>query len=119
MSQIKVSRVCVPQCALIARLTPLAHISDTFANVKQWLQEIDRYACEGVNKLLVGNKSDLTSKKVVEYNVAKVSPRALDRELRFRILTTSFSLNRNLRTSSTFRSWRLLQRAPPTSSRHS
>lgn len=46
--------------------------ADTFANVKQWLQEIDRYACEGVNKLLVGNKSDLTTKKVVEYNVAKV-----------------------------------------------
>ncbi|UZJ57505.1 hypothetical protein CBS101457_006825 [Exobasidium rhododendri] len=44
---------------------------DTFANVKQWLQEIDRYACEGVNKLLVGNKSDLTTKKVVEYSVAK------------------------------------------------
>ena len=45
---------------------------DTFTNVKQWLQEIDRYASEGVNKLLVGNKSDLTSKKVVEYTVAKV-----------------------------------------------
>ncbi|KAH0830398.1 P-loop containing nucleoside triphosphate hydrolase protein [Lanmaoa asiatica] len=45
---------------------------DTFTNVKQWLQEIDRYASEGVNKLLVGNKSDLTSKKVVEYSVAKV-----------------------------------------------
>ena len=46
--------------------------SDTFTNVKQWLQEIDRYASEGVNKLLVGNKSDLTGKKVVEYSVAKV-----------------------------------------------
>ena len=45
---------------------------DTFVNVKQWLQEIDRYACEGVNKLLVGNKSDLASKKVVEYAAAKV-----------------------------------------------
>lgn len=45
--------------------------NDTFTNVKQWLQEIDRYACEGVNKLLVGNKSDLTNKKVVEYAVAK------------------------------------------------
>ncbi|KAG0233555.1 GTP-binding protein of the rab [Actinomortierella wolfii] len=44
---------------------------DTFANVKQWLAEIDRYACEGVNKLLVGNKSDLTNKKMVEYTVAK------------------------------------------------
>jgi len=45
--------------------------NDTFTNVKQWLQEIDRYASEGVNKLLVGNKSDLTSKKVVEYSIAK------------------------------------------------
>ncbi|KAK5157199.1 GTP-binding protein of the rab [Oleoguttula sp. CCFEE 6159] len=36
---------------------------DSFNNVKQWLQEIDRYATEGVNKLLVGNKSDMTDKK--------------------------------------------------------
>lgn len=48
---------------------------DSFNNVKQWLQEIDRYATEGVNKLLVGNKSDMSDKKVVEYTVAKVSLR--------------------------------------------
>ena len=47
---------------------------DSFNNVKQWLQEIDRYATEGVNKLLVGNKSDMSDKKVVEYTVAKVGP---------------------------------------------
>jgi len=35
------------------------------------LQEIDRYACENVNKLLVGNKSDLASKRAVDYNTAK------------------------------------------------
>lgn len=45
---------------------------DSFNNVKQWLQEIDRYATDGVNKLLVGNKSDMSDKKVVEYTVAKV-----------------------------------------------
>jgi Ras-related protein Rab-1A len=45
---------------------------DSFNNVKQWLQEIDRYATEGVNKLLVGNKSDMSDKKVVDYQVAKV-----------------------------------------------
>jgi len=50
---------------------------DSFNNVKQWLQEIDRYATEGVNKLLVGNKSDMADKKVVEYTVAKVCSRML------------------------------------------
>ena len=45
---------------------------ESFNNVKQWLNEIDRYANENVNKLLVGNKSDLTAKKVVDYNTAKV-----------------------------------------------
>jgi hypothetical protein len=51
--------------------------NDTFTNVKQWLQEIDRYAIEGVNKLLVGNKNDLVPKKVVEYGAAKVGLSAL------------------------------------------
>lgn len=44
---------------------------ESFNNVKQWLNEIDRYASENVNKLLVGNKSDLASKKVVDYATAK------------------------------------------------
>jgi len=43
----------------------------SFNNVKQWLGEIDRYACQSVNKLLVGNKSDLVEKKVVDHNEAK------------------------------------------------
>ena len=45
---------------------------ESFNNVKQWLNEIDRYANENVNKLLVGNKSDLTSRKVVDQETAKV-----------------------------------------------
>lgn len=35
------------------------------------MHEIDRYACENVNKLLVGNKSDLTSKRVVSTEQGK------------------------------------------------
>jgi len=45
--------------------------TESFNNVKQWLNEIDRYACENVNKLLVGNKCDLVSKKAVDYETAK------------------------------------------------
>lgn len=45
--------------------------SESFDNVKQWLNEIDRYACENVNKLLVGNKSDLDSKRQVQFEDAK------------------------------------------------
>merc|ERR1712032_42556 len=45
--------------------------NESFNNVKQWLHEIDRYACENVNKLLVGNKSDLTSKRAVSTEQGK------------------------------------------------
>jgi GTPase SAR1 family protein len=37
-----------------------------------WLKEIERYAADNVEKLLIGNKSDLVGKKVVEYSIAKV-----------------------------------------------
>ncbi len=43
----------------------------SFTNVKQWLGEIERYACASVNKLLVGNKADLVEKKVVDFHEAK------------------------------------------------
>ena len=36
---------------------------ESFDNVKQWLSEIDRYASESVNKLLVGNKADLVRRQ--------------------------------------------------------
>ncbi len=85
---------------------------DSFNNVKQWLQEIDRYATEGVNKLLVGNKSDMTDKKVVEYTVAKVCNGA-------RVTTTVLTLYRNLRIVWEFHFSRHLPRTLPMSSRPS
>ncbi|KAJ8755944.1 hypothetical protein K2173_024489 [Erythroxylum novogranatense] len=44
---------------------------ESFSNVKTWLAEIDKFATDNVNKLLVGNKCDLTSKRVVSYETAK------------------------------------------------
>ncbi|KAG0448262.1 hypothetical protein HPP92_027899 [Vanilla planifolia] len=44
---------------------------ESFNNVKQWLSEIDRYATENVNKLLVGNKCDLAHQRVVPFEAGK------------------------------------------------
>eukprot|EP00443_Scrippsiella_acuminata_P057614 CAMPEP_0115487096 /NCGR_PEP_ID=MMETSP0271-20121206/60775_1 /TAXON_ID=71861 /ORGANISM="Scrippsiella trochoidea, Strain CCMP3099" /LENGTH=279 /DNA_ID=CAMNT_0002915127 /DNA_START=60 /DNA_END=898 /DNA_ORIENTATION=+ len=44
---------------------------ESFNNVKYWMQEIDKYATGSVNKLMIGNKCDLSSKKVVSYDEAK------------------------------------------------
>lgn len=40
---------------------------DSFNNQYLWLEEINRYANENVNKLIVGNKS----RKAVDYTTAK------------------------------------------------
>lgn len=63
--------------SIIIMLLPLQIVYDvtdqqSFDNVKQWLNEIDRYASDNVVKILVGNKSDLTSNKVVSSETAKV-----------------------------------------------
>ncbi|OQR93783.1 Rab1 family GTPase [Achlya hypogyna] len=44
---------------------------ESFDHVNDWLNEVNRYASEGTCKLLVGNKSDITSRKVVSYETAK------------------------------------------------
>jgi Ras-related protein Rab-1A len=91
---------------------------DSFNNVKQWLQEIDRYATEGVNKLLVGNKSDMTDKKVVDYNVAKVRV-IREAELAAQTKSNTYNHRRNSQTASASPSSRPLPRTPAMSSKPS
>ncbi|PHU09074.1 hypothetical protein BC332_20934 [Capsicum chinense] len=49
----------------------MIHYAESFNNVKQWLSEIYRYTSDNVNKLLVGNKCDLTAQKVVSTETAQ------------------------------------------------
>ena len=44
---------------------------DSYNHLKHWLQECDRYACESVNKIIVGTKCDEESKRAVPYSEAK------------------------------------------------
>lgn len=91
---------------------------DSFNNVKQWLQEIDRYATEGVNKLLVGNKSDMTDKKVVDYNVAKVCD-IQKAALVDQTKSNTYNHRRSSQTASESPSSRPLPRTPAMSSKPS
>lgn len=66
--------------------------AESFANVKQWLHEIDRYASENVNKLLVGNKSDLES----ERQVTVAQGEELAQSLTLHFVETSAKSNKNV-----------------------
>jgi len=44
---------------------------DSFVSVRKWLQEINRYANENVQKILIGNKCDLENERKVSYEEAK------------------------------------------------
>mmetsp|Transcript_84034 Transcript_84034/g.162158 ORF Transcript_84034/g.162158 Transcript_84034/m.162158 type:complete len:203 (+) Transcript_84034:73-681(+) len=68
---------------------------ESFNNVKHWVQEIEKYAADGVNKLLVGNKCDLSSKKVVSYDEAK----DLADELGIQFMETSAKNSHNVESA--------------------
>lgn len=102
---------------------------ESFNNVKQWLNEIDRYASENVNKLLVGNKCDLTANKVVSYETAKVILNfvvlfpltsvdifpfvLLSNVFKFLLSIFFFHLFRLLQMKLEFPSWKLVLKMPP------
>jgi len=43
----------------------------SFNNIQNWIKNIEQYASENVNKILVGNKSDLVDKKVIDTEKGK------------------------------------------------
>eukprot|EP01114_Cavostelium_apophysatum_P021261 TRINITY_DN736_c0_g1_i1.p1 TRINITY_DN736_c0_g1~~TRINITY_DN736_c0_g1_i1.p1 ORF type:complete len:205 (+),score=47.51 TRINITY_DN736_c0_g1_i1:157-771(+) len=45
--------------------------STSFNHLTMWLQEIERSAKDSVSKIIIGNKSDMTTKRVVETSAGK------------------------------------------------
>lgn len=44
---------------------------DSFASIKKWLVDVERFASPNVLKLIVGNKNDLSHRRAVDFSVAK------------------------------------------------
>ena len=44
---------------------------DSFEHVKHWMADVDKFAKEGVLRILVGNKCDLDSKRQVSFDNGK------------------------------------------------
>lgn len=44
---------------------------DSFEHVKNWMADVDKFAKEGVLRILVGNKCDLNSKRQVSFENGK------------------------------------------------
>ncbi|MES1908492.1 MAG: Ras-related protein RABD2c [Cercozoa sp. M6MM] len=65
---------------------------DSFTNVSTWLNEIDRFASESVSKLLVGNKCDLASQRVVSLEQAQ----SFAKEKQMTLLETSAKSAQNV-----------------------
>ena len=65
---------------------------DSFTNVREWVREVQRYAREDANKLLVGNKNDLVDRRVVEFDQGQ----ALANKLGMPFLETSAKTAENV-----------------------
>mmetsp|Transcript_2370 Transcript_2370/g.6101 ORF Transcript_2370/g.6101 Transcript_2370/m.6101 type:complete len:203 (-) Transcript_2370:704-1312(-) len=88
---------------------------ESYNNVKQWLHEIDRYACQNVKKLLVGNKCDLAAKRAVTSETAKEFAESLG----IQYLETSAKNSTNVEKAFTtmagqIRKWMATQPTPTT-----
>jgi len=57
----------------------------SFANIRNWIRNIEQHATESVNKMLIGNKCDMVEKKVVDSGRGK----ALADEYGIKFLETS------------------------------
>jgi len=64
----------------------------SFMSIRNWIANVDQFAQDSVNRILIGNKCDMTTKKVVEYSAGK----ALADEFGIRFLETSAKSSTNV-----------------------
>ncbi|KAF0554653.1 ras-domain-containing protein [Gigaspora margarita] len=64
----------------------------SFINIRKWLNLVEKYASEGVNKILIGNKCDWDEKRVI----AKEQGQALANEFGIKFLEVSAKANINV-----------------------
>ena len=74
--------------------------------MKNWLSEVDRFTSDFVNKLLIGNKSDLEAHRRVEYP----SGRAFADEHSMEFIETSAKTNANVNDAFVSITKKILQR---------
>ena len=63
--------------------------SDAYSDIRTWHANIEQHASEGVNKILIGNKSDWTDKRAVTEELG----RELAEELGIKFIETSAKIN--------------------------
>lgn len=64
----------------------------SFDNIRNWIRNIEQHASEGVNKILIGNKCDMTDRRVVEPEKGM----ELAKEYGIKFLETSAKTNVNV-----------------------
>ncbi len=77
-----------PLCRLSALSSLTAH-RPAHADIRTWHANIEQHASEGVNKILIGNKSDWTEKRAV----TEEQGRELANELGIKFMETSAKIN--------------------------
>jgi len=69
----------------------------SFQNIRNWIRNIEQHAADNVDKILIGNKCDMTSEKVVE----TARGQALADEYNIKFFETSAKANINVVESFT------------------
>ncbi len=73
---------------------------ESFKAVENWIAEIDKFASPHVNRILVGNKSDLNSERQITYEegqvLLKINSKELARAHKIKFLETSAKSSQNV-----------------------